>query len=218
MPGAPDRGGPGGSSGRGKSGGRGKAKGITGTGPFEYPIWERFILRETEPPVRHQMPAPKRFVPVHGQPITGILPTFLHVQRQFTTPDRTGGRIGSTAGEGADTDCASVEAESGGYPGAGGGTRASPYGAGAAGTGTAGVRKYAICRCCQALIRVMPIRLRRRANRPHVTNLRHRLTELQEACPTSTSELRGKRCDWDGSAEVIRMSYTSVSCKGCWCY
>ncbi len=61
-----------------------KAKGITGTGPFEYPAWERFILRETEPPVRHQMPAPKRFVPVHGQPITGILPTFLHVQRQFT--------------------------------------------------------------------------------------------------------------------------------------
>src|SRR5580765_4421642 len=61
-----------------------KSKGITGTGPFEYPVWERFILRETEPPVRHPMPAPKRFVPVHGQPITGILPTFLHVQRMFT--------------------------------------------------------------------------------------------------------------------------------------
>lgn len=61
-----------------------KAKGITGTGPFEYPIWERFILRETEPPVRHAMPAPKRFTPIHGQPITGVLPTFLHVQRQFT--------------------------------------------------------------------------------------------------------------------------------------
>jgi hypothetical protein len=61
-----------------------KAKGITGTGPFEYPVWERFIVRETEPPVRHRMPAPKRFVPVHGQPITGILPTFLHLQRQFT--------------------------------------------------------------------------------------------------------------------------------------
>ena len=60
-----------------------KAKGITGAGPFEFPAWERFILRETEPPVRHQMPAPKRFVPIHGQPITGVLPTFLHVQRQF---------------------------------------------------------------------------------------------------------------------------------------
>jgi hypothetical protein len=61
-----------------------KAKGLTGAGPFEYPIWERFLLRETEPPVRHQMPAPKRFTPIHGQPITGVLPTFLHVQRQFT--------------------------------------------------------------------------------------------------------------------------------------
>ena len=62
-----------------------RVKGITGTGPSEYPVWERFILRETEPPVRHAMPSPKRFVPIHGEPITGILPTFLHVQRQFTT-------------------------------------------------------------------------------------------------------------------------------------
>jgi hypothetical protein len=60
-----------------------KAKGITGTAPFEFPIWERFILRETEPPVRHGMSAPKRFMPQHQQPITGILPTFLHVQRNF---------------------------------------------------------------------------------------------------------------------------------------
>jgi hypothetical protein len=62
---------------------RAKAKGITGTGPFEYPIWERYILRETEPPVRHAMSAPKRFTPLHQQPVTGILPTFLHLQRQF---------------------------------------------------------------------------------------------------------------------------------------
>ena len=60
-----------------------RAKGLTGTGPFEYPAWERYILRETEPPVRNAMSAPKRFVPVHGQPVTGILPTFLHVQRRF---------------------------------------------------------------------------------------------------------------------------------------
>jgi len=61
-----------------------RARGITGIGPFEYPAWERFLLRETEPPVRHPLPAPKRFVPLHGQPVTGVLPTFLHVQRQFT--------------------------------------------------------------------------------------------------------------------------------------
>jgi len=53
-----------------------RVKGLTGSGPFEYPVWERFILRETEPPVRHQMSAPKRFVPVHGQPLTGILKRF----------------------------------------------------------------------------------------------------------------------------------------------
>ena len=60
-----------------------KAKGLTGSGAFQYPVWERFMLRETEPPARHSLPAPKRFVPLHGQPITGILPTFLHVQRNF---------------------------------------------------------------------------------------------------------------------------------------
>jgi DinB superfamily len=63
---------------------RATERGLTGTGPFEYSALDRYILRETEPPVRHEMPSPKRFVPVHGQPITGILPTFLHVQRQFT--------------------------------------------------------------------------------------------------------------------------------------
>ena len=60
-----------------------KASGTTGMGPFEYPAWERFILRETEPPVRHAMRAPRRFVPLHGQPVTGVLPTFLHIQRNF---------------------------------------------------------------------------------------------------------------------------------------
>jgi hypothetical protein len=62
---------------------RAKGKGVTGGGTFEYPAWERYILRETEPPVRHAMPAPQRYIPLHGQPVTGILPTFLHVQRNF---------------------------------------------------------------------------------------------------------------------------------------
>jgi len=62
---------------------RGKARGLTGTGPFEYPAIERYILRESAPPVRHQMAALRRFQPLHGQPVTGILPTFLHVQSQF---------------------------------------------------------------------------------------------------------------------------------------
>jgi DinB superfamily len=62
---------------------QGKARGLTATGPFEYPAVERYILRETAPPVRHKLPAPRRFQPLHGQPITGVLPTFLHVQSQF---------------------------------------------------------------------------------------------------------------------------------------
>ena len=63
---------------------QGRSKGLTGTGPFDVPAWERFILRETEPPVRHAMLSPGRFRPIHGQPVTGVLPTFLHLQRQFT--------------------------------------------------------------------------------------------------------------------------------------
>jgi hypothetical protein len=62
---------------------RAREQGLTGNGPFEYPAWERYILRETEPPVRNPIEAPRRFVPVHEQPVTGILPTFLHVQQRF---------------------------------------------------------------------------------------------------------------------------------------
>src|SRR5678810_1002133 len=67
------------------------------------------------------------------------------------TADRTGGRIGSAAGESADTDYAFVETESGRYPGAGCGTRTSPYGAGAAGTGTAGVETEFVPEWCPGL-------------------------------------------------------------------
>ena len=62
---------------------QGRARGLTGTSPFEYPAIERYILRESAPPVRHAMAAPRRFQPLHGQPVTGVLPTFLHVQSQF---------------------------------------------------------------------------------------------------------------------------------------
>ncbi len=62
---------------------RGRERGPTGTGPFEYPALERLLLRETEPPVRHAMTAPKRFVPLHNQPLTAIMPTFNHVQSTF---------------------------------------------------------------------------------------------------------------------------------------
>jgi len=61
----------------------GRSRGITGNGPFRYGWLERTILRQTEPPARRKFASPRRFRPVHGQPVTAILPTFLHVQRQF---------------------------------------------------------------------------------------------------------------------------------------
>ena len=61
----------------------GWAHGMTGSGPFRYGWIERRILKATEPPVGRRYSAPRRFRPVHGQPVTAILPTFLHVQREF---------------------------------------------------------------------------------------------------------------------------------------
>jgi len=61
----------------------GRSQGITGNGPFRYGWLERTILRQTEPPARRKFSSPRRFRPVHGQPVTAILPTFLHVQQQF---------------------------------------------------------------------------------------------------------------------------------------
>ncbi len=60
-----------------------RQRGLRGTGPFRYGVLERYILRQTEPPVRRKYSSPARFRPVHGQPVTAILPTFLHLQSQF---------------------------------------------------------------------------------------------------------------------------------------
>jgi DinB superfamily len=62
---------------------RGRERGLTGAGPFEYGNIDRFIVGMTEPPVRDRMPAPRRFTPVHGQPVTAILPTFQNLQGHF---------------------------------------------------------------------------------------------------------------------------------------
>jgi hypothetical protein len=62
---------------------RGRAGGLTGTGPFSYGPVDRFIVDMTRPPVKTKLPASKRFVPLHNQPVTAIMPTFLHVQSMF---------------------------------------------------------------------------------------------------------------------------------------
>ena len=60
-----------------------RARGLTGKPPFHYGCLEKTILRQTEPPARRRFSSPRRFQPLHGQPLTAILPTFLHVQSQF---------------------------------------------------------------------------------------------------------------------------------------
>jgi len=60
-----------------------RANGTTGKGPFRYGLIERSIVRATEPPARRRFSSPRRFRPVHGQPVTAILPTFLHLQSQL---------------------------------------------------------------------------------------------------------------------------------------
>lgn len=62
---------------------RGRANGITGTGPFRCGPIERWFIGSMEPPVRRKFPAPRRLQPLHGQPVTAIVPTFLHLQSQF---------------------------------------------------------------------------------------------------------------------------------------
>jgi hypothetical protein len=62
----------------------GRARGLTGAGPFLYGRIERAILRQLEPPVRRKFSAPLRLRPVHGQPLTAIVPTFLHLQSRLT--------------------------------------------------------------------------------------------------------------------------------------
>lgn len=60
-----------------------RARGLTGEGPFRYGPIERWVIDLTRPPVRRKFPAPRRFQPLHGQPVTAVLPTFLHLQRQL---------------------------------------------------------------------------------------------------------------------------------------
>jgi len=62
---------------------RARQRGLTSNARFELSAIERFVLRETEPPLRHTFSAPRWFVPVHNQPLTGVMPTFFHVQRMF---------------------------------------------------------------------------------------------------------------------------------------
>jgi len=60
-----------------------RTRGVKGAGPFEPGPMERLIIELSRPPVRLKFDAPRYFQPLHGQPLTAILPSFLHLQRQF---------------------------------------------------------------------------------------------------------------------------------------
>jgi len=62
---------------------RGRERGLTGQGPFEFSAIDRFVVHQTEPPVRSPLPTSPHFVPLHGQPVTAVMPTFFHVQGQL---------------------------------------------------------------------------------------------------------------------------------------
>jgi hypothetical protein len=64
-----------------------RARGLTGSGPFVYSMFERLFLRATEPPPRLRMPAPRVLKPAPDRPMTAVLGEFTQWQ------DRLGERI-----------------------------------------------------------------------------------------------------------------------------
>jgi hypothetical protein len=60
-----------------------RAQGLVGQGPFGYGWLGKWILVNTEPPPKRRYRAPRRFMPTDDQPVTAVLPTFLHLQGQL---------------------------------------------------------------------------------------------------------------------------------------
>jgi hypothetical protein len=64
-----------------------RARGLTGSGPFTYPLFERLFLASNEPPPRFRMKAPKVLTPAPAKPMADIVAEFIDWQ------DRIGERI-----------------------------------------------------------------------------------------------------------------------------
>lgn len=60
-----------------------RARGLVGQSPFGYGFLGKWLLATTEPPPRRKYKAPRSFMPPDDQPITAVLPTFLHLQEQL---------------------------------------------------------------------------------------------------------------------------------------
>jgi hypothetical protein len=60
-----------------------KARGFVARGAVAYGFLGKWILANTEPPPKRRYKSPRGFTPSYGQPITAVLPTFLHLQDQL---------------------------------------------------------------------------------------------------------------------------------------
>lgn len=61
-----------------------RSQALTGSGPFAHGRLARWILAGTEPPPKRKSKAPRSFTPAYGQPLTAVMPTFLHLQDQLS--------------------------------------------------------------------------------------------------------------------------------------
>ena len=60
-----------------------RARGLTGSGPFAYSLFERLFLRFTEPPPMLRFPAPRVLLPAPGKPMAAILDEFMEWQHRL---------------------------------------------------------------------------------------------------------------------------------------
>jgi hypothetical protein len=60
-----------------------RASGLAGQGPFKHGWLANWILANTEPPPKRKFKAARSFTPAYGQPLTAVMPTFLHLQGQL---------------------------------------------------------------------------------------------------------------------------------------
>ena len=58
-------------------------RGVLGQGPFRHGRLAKRILANTEPPPKRKSKAGRSFTPAYGQPLTAVMPTFLHLQGQL---------------------------------------------------------------------------------------------------------------------------------------
>lgn len=61
-----------------------RAQGLAGAATAPRGWFAKWILSNTEPPPKRKFKVPRSFTPPDDQPVTAVLPTFLHLQDQLT--------------------------------------------------------------------------------------------------------------------------------------